>query len=86
MHDHAQLNLADILVRSCRRTPDKDALVFGDRTWTYAQLTEAVESLAMEFAARGLAHGGRVVVREPTRTCISSRCSPASGSARCTSQ
>lgn len=63
MYDHTQVNLIDTLLRSCRRTPGKDAIIFNDRSWTYAQLVGAVETLAQDFSARGLSHGDRVVVR-----------------------
>ena len=55
--------LGELVRRSAARTPDSIAVVFGDRTWTYAQLLEAAE------ACRG-ARWSRVVRRG-----IVSRCS-----------
>lgn len=50
----------DILHRSASRTPDRTALVFDDRSWTYAALDDAVTRTARWLLDRGLAHGDRV--------------------------
>ncbi|MGQ0846145.1 MAG: fatty acyl-CoA synthetase [Sporichthyaceae bacterium] len=50
----------DILARSARRHPDRTALQFGDRTWTYRELDDAVSRAAGLLLARGLSRGDRV--------------------------
>ncbi|WP_101650398.1 fatty acyl-CoA synthetase [Brevibacterium ihuae] len=52
--------IADVLRRTARRTPDRTAIVFGDRTWTYAELDAGVTALARHLVAQGLDHGDRV--------------------------
>ncbi len=51
--------LGELVRRSAARTPDAIAVVFGDRTWTYARLLEAAEGAA---GALGVAPGDRVAV------------------------
>ena len=50
----------DIVRRSAARHPDRTALVFGDRTWTYAALDDAVTRAAAHLLGLGLATGDRV--------------------------
>lgn len=50
----------DILRRSAARTPDRVALRFADRSWTYAELDLAVQRAAARLVGLGLAHGDRV--------------------------
>ncbi|MCA1728132.1 MAG: acyl-CoA synthetase [Actinobacteria bacterium] len=52
--------VGDGLRRSARRDPDKTALVFGDRTWTFAQLDAAVNHAANALLREGLEKGDRV--------------------------
>jgi fatty-acyl-CoA synthase len=49
-----------VLTRSAARTPDRLALVFGDRRWTYAELDAAVSRAAAHLLSLGLRHGDRV--------------------------
>ena len=49
-----------ILRRSASRYPDRTALTFGDRRWTYAELDAAVDRVAADLARRGLEAGARV--------------------------
>ena len=49
-----------VLHRSAARTPDRTALAFGDRTWTYAGLDAAVTRAAARLLALGAARGDRV--------------------------
>ncbi|WP_436888713.1 fatty acyl-CoA synthetase [Nocardiopsis dassonvillei] len=49
-----------VLRRSAARTPERTALVFGDRTWTYAELDAAVTRAAARLLALGAARGDRV--------------------------
>ncbi|MFJ9773227.1 fatty acyl-CoA synthetase [Kitasatospora sp. NPDC101157] len=49
-----------LLRRSARRTPDRTALTFADRSWTYRQLDEAVSRAAGYLLGLGLRPGDRV--------------------------
>ncbi|MEU6660126.1 acyl-CoA synthetase [Streptomyces sp. NPDC046821] len=48
------------LRRSARRTPDRVAVRYGARTWTYAELDEAVSRAAAVLRGLGLEPGDRV--------------------------
>ncbi|MFI6654968.1 acyl-CoA synthetase [Streptomyces sp. NPDC050523] len=49
-----------VLRRSARRTPVRVAVEYGDRSWTYGELDEAVSRAASVLLAQGLAPGDRV--------------------------
>lgn len=49
-----------VLRRSARRTPARVALRYGPRSWTYAELDDAVSRAAGALRATGLAPGDRV--------------------------
>ncbi|MEU3463564.1 fatty acyl-CoA synthetase [Streptomyces sp. NPDC006733] len=49
-----------VLRRSARRVPDRVAVRFADRTWTYRELDEAVTAAAAVLLERGLRPGERV--------------------------
>ncbi|MFD4787851.1 acyl-CoA synthetase [Streptomyces sp. NPDC058459] len=49
-----------VLRRSARRTPARVALKYGERSWTYAELDDAVSRAAALLLARGLTKGDRV--------------------------
>jgi len=48
-----------------RRTPDASAVVYGERSLTYAELNAAANRLAHALRARGVEPGGRVAVMFP---------------------
>ena len=52
--------ISDVIRRSATRVPDKTAIVFDDRTWTYAELESAVTSVARHLVSQGLEKGDRV--------------------------
>ncbi len=52
--------VADLIRRAARRHPDKVALLFGDRQWTYRHLEEASNRLARHLIEAGLKKGDRV--------------------------
>jgi fatty-acyl-CoA synthase len=52
--------IGDGLRRSARRDPEKTAIVFGDRSWTYADLDDAVNRAANALLGKGLEKGDRV--------------------------
>lgn len=49
-----------VLRRSARRTPERTAVTYRDRSWTYAELDEAVSRAAQVLTSSGLAPGDRV--------------------------
>jgi fatty-acyl-CoA synthase len=50
----------DIMRRSAARSPHRPALAFGDRSWTYRELDEAVTRAAAELLATGIGSQERV--------------------------
>ena len=52
----------DLVRRSALRSPDSTAIVFGDRSWTYARLVADAEAAAAGLASLGIAKGDRVLV------------------------
>lgn len=56
--------LAELPARQAARTPDKIALVDGDRQMTFAQLDQASNRLAHGLIAAGLRPGARVAVMD----------------------
>ncbi|WP_405136270.1 acyl-CoA synthetase [Nocardia sp. NBC_01388] len=49
-----------VLRRSARRTPDRTALIFADRSWTYRELDLAVSRAAGYLLSLGVRRGDRV--------------------------
>ncbi|WP_351224498.1 acyl-CoA synthetase [Streptomyces sp. NPDC002133] len=49
-----------VLRRSARRTPDRTAVHYGDRSWTYAELDRAVSTAAAVLSEHGLGEYDRV--------------------------
>ncbi|GAA3515578.1 fatty acyl-CoA synthetase [Dietzia aurantiaca] len=49
-----------VLRRSASRFPDRVALTFADRRWSYSELDAAVDRVAAELTARGLEPGSRI--------------------------
>jgi fatty-acyl-CoA synthase len=60
MSDVRSSTIDDILRRSALRHPNRVALVFGDRTWTYRELDDAVSRAAAVFLARGFTKRDRI--------------------------
>ncbi len=52
----------DMVAEAARRTPDRDAVVDGDRRLTFAELDERVGRLGATLRARGLPVGARVAL------------------------
>lgn len=52
--------IGDAVRRSAAREPGKDALVFGGRRWTYAELDAGANRVANALLSRGLEKGDRV--------------------------
>lgn len=49
-----------VLRRTARRTPDRTALLFADRSWTYRELDDGVSRAAAVLRDLGVGHGDRV--------------------------
>jgi fatty-acyl-CoA synthase len=52
--------IGDAFGRAVRRSPEKDAVVFGERRWSYAQLDAGANRVANALLTRGLEKGDRV--------------------------
>ena len=57
-----QLVLGEMLARWARKNPDKEALVFKDKRFTYSQFNERVNRLAHGLLKLGIARGDKVAV------------------------
>ena len=62
---HVSLNLAISLRDSARLHADRIALVFGERTWTYAALQDAVQRFAGALRELGLQRGQHIALLLP---------------------
>ncbi|UQA93994.1 amino acid adenylation domain-containing protein [Streptomyces halobius] len=65
MTEQTSVRLDALLARSARAYPDRTALEGGGESWTYAELDRAVDALAAELSATGVAPGDRVGVYAP---------------------
>jgi fatty-acyl-CoA synthase len=61
------MNLGDLLTQSAQRFPQRPALIWGDKTWTWQQLNARVDGLAHGLAALGIGKGDRVLMQ--SRNC-----------------
>lgn len=52
--------IGDAIRRSAARNPDKDAVIFGERHWSYAELDAGANRVSNALLARGLEKGDRV--------------------------
>jgi fatty-acyl-CoA synthase len=52
--------IGDAVGRSAARNQEKDALIFGGRHWSYAELDAGANRVANALLARGLEKGDRV--------------------------
>lgn len=57
---HSGSTVDAMLRRSARRTPTRIAVEYGERSWTYGELDDAVSRAAALLLAEGLAPGDRV--------------------------
>ncbi|HVZ07420.1 acyl-CoA synthetase [Rhodopila sp.] len=55
-------NLAHLLIQTARRFPDRPAIIWRDRTWTWRAFRERVQAAAAALAARGVRHGDRILL------------------------
>ena len=61
------MNLAHLLSQAARRFPERDGSVWGDRSWTWAQMEARVHALAAALRRAGMGKGDRVLVH--TKNC-----------------
>jgi len=54
--------IAGTLAVNARRCPDRVAIVFGERSYTYAEFDQAVNQAAHAFSAAGLRQGDRMLL------------------------
>ena len=57
------MNLAHFLRQSAKRYSNEIALIWGEQTWTWAQVDARVDAIAAALAARGVGKGDRVLVQ-----------------------
>ncbi|GGG43183.1 acyl-CoA synthetase [Caldovatus sediminis] len=55
-------NLASLLLQTARRLPDRPALVWRDRVWTWRETAARAAAAAAALRARGIGKGDRVLV------------------------
>ena len=55
-------SIGDLLRRTARRDPDKEAIAYRQVRQTYAELDVTVDRTAAALAARGVAKGDRVLL------------------------
>jgi fatty-acyl-CoA synthase len=51
-----------MLIQTARRFPDRPAIIWRDRTWTWQSFRDRVQAAAGALAARGVRHGDRVLL------------------------
>ncbi|GGH28294.1 acyl-CoA synthetase [Alsobacter metallidurans] len=56
------MNLAHLLDQAARRFPDRVGFVWGERSWTWSQMSARAKALAAALAERGVSKGDRVLV------------------------
>ncbi|MCB0170754.1 MAG: AMP-binding protein, partial [Anaerolineae bacterium] len=59
--------MLDWLAHRANISPQKTALIFGNRSWSYAALNNLVGALAAKLAASGVTAGQHVAVLLPNR-------------------
>src|SRR5262245_59269557 len=57
--------LGHMLTQTRQRMPDRIALWFGERSWTYAELDDGTQRIAAALSAAGVRAGDRVAVFLP---------------------
>ena len=57
------MNLGRLLSDTARRLPERPALVWGERAWTWAELDARVNALVAALKARGLGKGDPILVQ-----------------------
>ncbi len=61
------MNLSHFLRQNARRYPDNPALIWGERSWSWAEMDRRVDAMVTALAASGLGKGDRILVQ--SRNC-----------------
>ena len=56
------MNMAHVLRQNARRFPDLPGLIWGEKTWTWAEFEREVGALSAALADRGIAKGDALIV------------------------
>ncbi|WP_442504277.1 acyl-CoA synthetase [Marinivivus vitaminiproducens] len=64
------MNLAHFLTQAAARFPDRPAIVWGDRSWTWRTFDARVSALAAALAARGIGKGDRILIQTKNTNAI----------------
>lgn len=56
------MNISGMLARNARRHPDKEALIYEEKRYSYRQLNESVNCLANALAGLGVRKGDKVAL------------------------
>lgn len=62
---YPEIPVQELLSRVADRLPDKDAIIDGDRTFTYREIADLSDKFAASLASEGLAVGDRVGIFAP---------------------
>lgn len=60
-----KITIGEILSRNAQMVPDKEAVVFGQQSYTYRELNEAVDALAASIYGLGIRKGDRIALDLP---------------------
>lgn len=56
------MNLGDLLTQAATRHPDRDALIHGARSWSWADMNARVDGLATSLSRLGIGPGDKVII------------------------
>ena len=56
------MNIGTLFTKSARSFPDRSAICYGDKEWTYAEANERINRLANAFTSLGLKKGDHVAI------------------------
>ena len=56
------MNVADLFANAALCCPDKKALIFGAKSFTYSEMNRAIDALARYLAGMGVSKGDRVSI------------------------
>ncbi len=59
------MNIADIFAKASLYCPDKKALIFGNKSYTYSELNRVINGIAGSLIDKGLSKGDRVALYMP---------------------
>ena len=56
------MNIGTLFTKTARTFPERLAIAYGDKEWTYYQANERINRLANAFGSLGLSRGERVAI------------------------